>query len=413
MAVAILDPLLRGLNDHHWSHIEACASYCTDVLEVYPILYLPDDASFAPEGRYDTRRVMRRPQASAYNEYPFEEYLEYLIWYEKNLQPSLRPLLANLGPDDDLVIPNSTLPLLYSILRSLNGIKGLRSIRLYNTQTLLPSEPGLGVQLIRALIDRICFGGGIQKVLVALPHQQHTMIAQSYWPFWGDTRGHLWSYCKPIMFHPLSPEIVHFDNNGAPEKRFDIVFFGHVNPEKNDFAGLSNLLDQGLTLSICVPRTSLSPSVAALIERMRTARASDALDVMVYDSLSSLDFIRLASRGRFSYLVSSGNYYSSKGGYSNRVLEALVSASPAIASPDSFEHIPFFDSQADAILEADSQKLQDPSYCERLATIIRNDHEAFHRRALSRQVFWRKSVTDFVFERTFLSDLQDASSALP
>jgi hypothetical protein len=412
MSVAILDPLLRGLNDHHWSHIEACATYCTDFLKISPTLHLPDDAFFAPEGLYDVRRTLLRPQYSSYNEFPFEEYLQYLVWFDQSIKPSLRSVLTTLGADVDLVVPNCTLPLLYSILTSLKKIKALRSIRLYMVQVYLPSEPGLGVQLIRTLLERIYAGGRIQKVLVALPHKAHNEIARgAHSAFWGDNCSHLWSYCRPVMFNPLSPEVYRIDN--APKGCFDIVFFGHINPEKNDFSGLSNLLDQGLTLSICVPRNSLTESVAALIDRMRAARPSDVLDVMVYDSLSSSDFIKLASRGRFSYLVSFGDYYSSKGGYSNRVLEALVSANPAIASPDAFQHLPFFDIQVDAILEADSQRLQDPLFCRKLATVVRNDHEAFQRRAVSRQVFWKKTVVEFGFERTFLSDLQDAYSALP
>lgn len=410
MPVAIIDPLLRGLNDHHWSHIEACATYCRNVLGTSPTLYLPDDASFTPDGGYQTRRVLKRPQYSSYNELPLEEYFQFLVWFDQAIKPSLRQVLTDLEPDVDLIVPNCTLPLLYSLLGNLKQVKALRSIRLYMVQVFLPSEPGLGIQLIRTFLERVCANSRVKEVLVALPRRAHVEISQgSRWAFWGDHNRGLWSLCKPVLFNPLSPEILR--GTDAEEGRFDIVFFGHPNPEKNDFSGLLSLLNQGLSLSICIPRKSLTQGVSALVESLREGRSEDVVDLMIYDELSSTDFVKLASRGRFSYLVSFGDYYSSKGGYSNRVLEALVSATPVIASPDAFQHVPFFDAELDAIVDADSKRLQDPVFCSELARVVKNDHITFRRRALSRRDFWRRAVVEFGFEHTFLSDFRDRTFA--
>jgi hypothetical protein len=402
MAVVIIDPLLRGFNDHHWNQIKCCVDHCRKASLGRPVLYFPSDIQLNESDEYSVRLSLSRPQYSAYNEFPLADYVRFLVWYAEALKPSLQRVYAELGPESDLIIPNSALPLVYALLSTADKIPPLKSLRIFNTQSFIPDEPGLGVQLMRSLQGRLHALAVAKKTLLAIPHKSYSDIESSLWSFWGENNKTLWASCRPVFFQPITSEVLGVELRTSA--KYDLVFFGHVDELKNDFSGLGNLLEQGLSICFCAPERTTKADAFGIIQRLRQRSVDGRFELLLYNDLSSGEFVRLASHGNFVYLVSNGDYYDVKGGYSNRVLEMLVVGKPMIASGDAFSNIPFIDLNSDAILSANSYQLQSADFCRHLCEKIKKGHDLALERAVGRRSFWRATLIEFGFEQVLFAD---------
>lgn len=400
MSVVIIDPLLRGLNDHHWSHVDACVDYCARKLNVEPVVYLPNDMQHIRRDQCTLRYEIKRPELSSYNEFDLATYIQFLVWFDAELRPSIDQILGVLDEETDLLIPNCTIPLLYSILFRLPDFPRIRSLRLYTVQIFLPAEPGFGIQLLRTLLSRASEFTNIRDVVVALPYGAYDQIkegaAQRYW---GDEHRALFEKCRAVTFPPVNASTVTSDF--AVDQTYDLVCYGYPSPNKIDYDSLLELIKQGLSTLICLPENS-KMSTEIIESLARLAIETDRVKIEFYGELSAQEFCQLAFRAKYLYLLSVGAFYSAKGGYSQRVIEALLLGRPFVSSSDSFMLLPNFDGALDGIIEVSRDELTDESSCLRIAGRIRNDFENLSERASVRRRYWQAQLEQFGFAKMFM-----------
>ena len=404
MGIVLIDPLLRGFNDHHWSHIEACANYCVEKVGVRPMLCLPVDINHNVINKYPRGPSFVRPKYSSYAELSFEHYVQFLGWYEAALRKEMIDLEPHLDETVDLLVPNCTLPVLYSLLCRLKHFPKLNSIRIYLTQFIIPEEPLIGCLILSAFMRRVRSKGHAGRLLIAMPKASHIRLRKEpYLSCFGSDVAYFETNCVAVTFPPLSSQSLAL--TPPVDQQYDLVSFGYPSRDKLDTHTLAELSRKGLSVLVLFPESAkTTPDGARAISDLSAPGVN--CQIQFYGSLESHEFCKLAFRGKILYLLGGDNYYRQKDGYSGRVLEALSLGRPFIASTDSYFLLPFFDENLDGVIAADPERLRKSGGTAAFVNEINDKFPTALAKASSRKSFWRRVVTEHGFTDLLLADLR-------